>query len=73
MIMNLFANPYRGATSAKAEEHEQKLLADCFSKMSEDSLDAVIISAQQYGEFDSQKLRYALTEKEERKHGAEIA
>lgn len=71
--MNLFANPYRGATSANAEAHEQDFLAYSYSIMSDASLENAITSAQQYGEFDSQNLRYALAEKERRDHATVAA
>lgn len=71
--MNLFANPYRGATSANAEAHEQNFLASFYSKMTDASLENEIIDAQRNGEFDSQNLRYALAEKERRDHATVAA
>lgn len=68
--MNLFANPYRGATPLNAEAHERDFLAYSYSIMTDASLDNVIITAQQHGEFDSLQLRYALAEKERREHAA---
>lgn len=68
MIMNLFANPYRGATSANAEAHEQDFLARYYAIMTDASLENEITTAQRNGEFDCQNLRYALAEKEKRVH-----
>ena len=65
--MNLFAMPYRGATSAAEEENEQDWFRNFYSGMTDASLDNVIRTAQ-HGEFDSEQLRYALAEKKERSH-----
>lgn len=68
--MNLFPKPYRGATSASAEAFERNWLTYEYSTMTDASLENVIISAQQYGEFDSIYLQLALAEKERREHAA---